>query len=173
LFATALIIVVSDQAVKRVVVRVLGMGETRDVWGSFFRLTRTENTGAAFGIFRGQGTWFIVISALAAVAIVFFRREIARMRSLHQLAFGLILGGAVGNLIDRIRIGAVVDYLDIGFGAHRWPAFNIADSAISIGVVLLAFHLVFASDHSLEDVSTNADRVPTSPSEESGADDVP
>jgi len=172
LFTTALIIIISDQVVKRVVVTVLGMGETRDVWGTFFRLTRTENTGAAFGIFRGQGTWFIIISALAAAAIVFFRREIARMRSLHQVAFGLVLGGAIGNLIDRVRLGAVVDYLDLGFGGARWPAFNIADSAITIGVVLLAVHLVFMSEPGSSGSSTDS-LGPSAESEgESGVDDV-
>jgi len=175
LFATALVIVVSDQMVKRVVVDVLGMGETRNVWGTFFRLTRTENTGAAFGIFRGQSTWFIIISALAAIAIVFFRKEIARMRPLHQSAFGLILGGAVGNLIDRIRLGAVVDYLDLGFGATRWPAFNIADSAITIGVVLLAVHLVFMSDRRESESPSvfpeGASEVPGDASEEGRNDD--
>jgi signal peptidase II len=169
LFATALIIILADQVVKRVVVHVLAMGGSRAVLGNFFRLTRTENTGAAFGIFRGQSTWFIVISALAAVAIVFFRREIAKMRGLHQLAFGLILGGALGNLIDRIRMGAVVDYLDIGFGSTRWPAFNIADSAITIGVVLLAVHLVFFADRGGAGESGNT--LPTNAGEDGEARD--
>ncbi|MBD3366770.1 MAG: signal peptidase II [Candidatus Eisenbacteria bacterium] len=172
LFATALIIVVSDQMVKRVVVDVLGMGEIRNVWGTFLRLTRTENTGAAFGIFRGQSTWFIVISALAAAAIIFFRREIARMQAMHQLAFGLILGGALGNLIDRVRIGAVIDYLDIGVGTTRWPAFNIADSAITIGVVLLAVHLVFMSGKEPDGASTDAHESPERMSGNGEADDV-
>lgn len=171
LFATALLIIISDQVVKGVVVNVLGMGETRNVWGTFFRLTRTENTGAAFGIFQGQSTWFIVISALAAAAIIFFRREIARMRALHQIAFGLILGGAVGNLIDRVRLGAVVDYLDLGFGSARWPAFNIADSAISIGVVLLAVHLIFMSEKLEDDSSSASPQFPARPSGESEDDD--
>jgi signal peptidase II len=145
LFATALVIVVSDRIVKGLVVRTMRMGESVDVWGSFFRLTRTENTGAAFGMFRGRGTWFIVISLAAAIAIIAFRREIARMKRWEQLAFGLVLGGAVGNLIDRVRSGAVVDFLDFGFGELRWPAFNIADSAITVGVILLAVNLVFFS----------------------------
>ena len=144
-FATALVVVALDQILKRVVVATMRMGESRDVLGSFFRLTRTENTGAAFGLLRGRSTWFIVISLVASIAIVVFRREIAKMRRWEQLAFGLILGGAVGNLIDRIRLGAVVDFIDLGFAHMRWPSFNVADSAISIGVVLLAFNLIFLS----------------------------
>jgi len=139
LFATALIIIVSDQVVKRVVVNVLEMGRPVDVLGTFFRLTRTENTGAALGLFRGGGIWLIIVSSIASIAIIAFVREIARMRSWEQTAFGLILGGAIGNLIDRVRFGAVIDFLDLGLGDARFPAFNVADSAITIGVVLIAF----------------------------------
>jgi signal peptidase II len=138
LFATAFSIIVADQVVKRVVVFVLENGQSVDFLGSVVRLTRTTNTGAAFGLLRGLGPWFIVVSAAASLAIIVFRREIAKLRRLDQVAFGLILGGAIGNLIDRIRLGAVIDFIDIGIGALRWPSFNVADSAISIGVVLLA-----------------------------------
>jgi len=147
LFATALIIIVSDQVVKRVVVNVLEMGHPVDVLGTFFRLTRTENTGAAFGLFRGGGVWFIIVSTLASIAIITFAREIARMRRWEQVAFGLILGGAIGNLIDRVRLGAVVDFLDLGLGDLRFPAFNVADSAITVGVVLIAFSFLFLKHH--------------------------
>jgi signal peptidase II len=138
LFVTAACVVGLDQAVKAVVVSVLPSGHSVDFLGAIVRFTRTSNTGAAFGLLRGQGTWFIVVSALAAIAIVVFRREIAKLRRWDQAAFGLILGGAVGNLIDRIRLGAVIDFIDIGFRDLRWPSFNVADSAISIGVVILA-----------------------------------
>ena len=121
------------------------MGFPRDVLGDFLRFTRTSNTGAAFGLFRGRSLLFILISAAASVAIVFFSREIAKLRRFEQVAFGLVLGGALGNLIDRVRTGAVVDFIDIGFGSLRWPAFNVADSAITIGVVLLAVNLLFLS----------------------------
>jgi signal peptidase II len=144
LFATALTIVVADQVVKRVVASAMRLGQSIDFLGTVVRFTRTENTGAAFGMLRGRSLWFIIISAAASVAIIALRRRIATLRPRDQVAFGLVLGGAVGNLIDRIRVGAVVDFIDIGFGNLRWPAFNIADSAITIGVILLAFGLVFA-----------------------------
>jgi len=159
LFATALIIVVADQVVKRVVVNVLELGRPVDVLGSFFRLTLTENTGAAFGIFRGGGIWFIVVSAIASIAIVAFAREIAKMRRWEQVAFGLILGGAVGNLVDRVRLGAVVDFMDLGLGHRRFPAFNVADSAITIGVVLVAFSFLFLQKH----ISAHVSGVPEAP----------
>ena len=143
LFSTALVITALDQVVKRVVVNAMEMGQAIDVVGSFVRLTRTSNTGGAFGLLRGRGNWFIVVSFVAALAIAALSRQIARGRRVERLAFGLILGGAVGNLIDRVRLGAVIDFIDIGGSGYRWPAFNVADSAITIGVTLLAVSLVF------------------------------
>ena len=143
MFVTALSITVLDQVVKKVVTIVMDLGESVDFLGSVVRFTRMSNTGAAFGMLKGRSLWFIIISAAASVAIIAFHREIAKMRRMEQLAFGLILGGAVGNLIDRVRVGAVVDFIDIGIGTLRWPAFNVADSAITIGVVVLAFYLLF------------------------------
>lgn len=143
LLATALVITVLDQVVKRVVVNVLRMGESVDVAGAFVRLTRTSNTGAAFGLFRGRSNWFIAISLIASVIIVALSRKIVEAGRVERVAFSLILGGTVGNLIDRIRLGAVVDFIDVGAGGFRWPAFNVADSAITIGVTLLAVSILF------------------------------
>ena len=143
LFVTAFIIVLSDQVVKKVVTTVMELGESVDVIGSFVRFTRTANTGAAFGMMRGRSIVFIIISAVASIAIAASYRQISRLRPLEQAAFGLIMGGALGNLVDRIRIGAVVDFINIGVGDLRWPYFNVADSAITIGVAILAFHILF------------------------------
>jgi signal peptidase II len=128
LFSTALVITALDQVVKRVVVNTMELHQSIDVVGTFVRLTRTANTGGAFG---------------AALAIAALSRQIARGRRIERLAFGLIMGGALGNLIDRIRLGSVIDFVDIGGSAYRWPAFNVADSAITIGVTLLAVSIVF------------------------------
>jgi len=143
LLSTALVITALDQVVKRVVVNAMEIGQSIDVLGTVVRLTRTSNTGGAFGLLRGRGSWFVAVSFIAAVAIAALSRQIARGRRIERLAFALVLGGAVGNLIDRIRLGAVIDFVDIGGSAYRWPAFNVADSAITIGVTLLAISLVF------------------------------
>ncbi|MFH1502160.1 MAG: signal peptidase II [Candidatus Eisenbacteria bacterium] len=143
LFVTALSITVLDQVVKKVVTSVMELGQSVDLIGTVVRFTRTSNTGAAFGMMRGRSFLFIIVSSAAVVAISAFSRQIARQRTWEQAAFGLILGGAVGNLIDRIRLGAVIDFINIGVGDLRWPYFNVADSAITIGVVILAFHLLF------------------------------
>jgi signal peptidase II len=145
LLSTALVITALDQVVKRVVVNTMELGQSIDVVGSVVRLTRTSNTGGAFGLLRGQGSWFVVVSAVAALAIAVMSRQIARGRRIERIAFGLILGGAVGNLIDRIRLGSVIDFIDVGGSAYRWPAFNVADSGITIGVTLLAITLIFLS----------------------------
>jgi signal peptidase II len=143
LFSTALLITALDQVVKRVVVNTMELGRSIDVAGSFVRLTRTANTGGAFGIMRGRSSWFIVVALVAAVAIAALSRQIARGRRIERIAFSLIMGGAVGNLIDRFRLGSVIDFIDIGGSGYRWPAFNVADSAITIGVTLLAVSIVF------------------------------
>jgi len=139
----AAVIVMLDQVTKAIIVYSMRMGASLDILGSVVRLTRTQNSGAAFGLFKDGRIAFIIVSAAASIAIILFRREIARMRQWERASFGLILGGAVGNLIDRIRVGSVVDFLDIGIDSLRWPAFNAADSAITIGVTILAFHLIF------------------------------
>jgi len=145
MFATALAVLVADQIVKRVVATFLTVGDPVNVLGSFARFTRIENTGAAFGVLKGRGVWFIAVSAAASIAIAVLSREIAKMRRGEQIAFGLILGGALGNLLDRVRLGAVVDFIDIGVNDVRWPSFNVADSGITIGVTLLAIYLLFLS----------------------------
>lgn len=143
---TAFAVLLLDQATKKLVVSLMALGDSVDVLGRTVRLTRTENTGAAFGLLRGRSVVFVVISAIAAVAIVAFRREIARLRRSEQFAFALVLGGALGNLVDRVRRGgAVIDFIDVGIRDLRWPAFNAADSAIVIGVTLLAVRFLFFS----------------------------
>ena len=142
---TAFAILLADQVTKKLVVSLMGVGESLDLLGPAVRFTRTENTGAAFGIFRGRSVLFVAISALACVAIVVFLREIARLRRVEQVGFSLVLGGALGNLVDRVRLGAVVDFIDIGVRDLRWPAFNVADSAIVVGVAVLAVRFLFFS----------------------------
>ena len=113
-----------------------------------FYLTHVRNTGAAFGLFRDAPsairlTFFIGIASVAIVIIIQFLRRLAPGDRLSALALGLILGGAVGNLIDRIRLGEVVDFLHFDlWGGYSWPDFNVADSAIVVGVGLLVLELL-------------------------------
>jgi len=127
-----------DQATKAYVVAHLARGESWmpvDVIAPYFRITHVRNTGAAFGIFPGGGQVFLAIAAVISLLILYFYRQLPRGAWLVRTALGLQLGGALGNVIDRLRLDfAVIDFLHVpGF-----PVFNVADSCISIGVALLA-----------------------------------
>ena len=138
-FAIAAAVVVADQIVKLVVLHAFAPGEQRVVTG-FFNLVLVFNRGAAFSLFAQAPGWQApVLSAFALIAAVVVSVFIVRSpeRGLLCLGLALILGGALGNVIDRLRFGHVVDFVDLhAFGWH-WPAFNVADSAISVGAVIL------------------------------------
>lgn len=106
----------------------------------FFNLVHVHNTGAAFSLFADQAGWqrafFVVLASVAAVVIVYLLRR-TRGQPLFCGSLALILGGAVGNLVDRVLYGHVIDFLDFYVGAWHWPAFNVADSAITVGAALL------------------------------------
>ena len=137
----ATVLVALDQLTKRVASLRLEPGESISVLGDFLRLTLVHNTGAAFGLFPGSRVPFIVVSVLAiGVVLYLFLRETYRS-VMNRALLGCILGGAIGNLIDRVRLGWVVDFIDMGFGDVRWPVFNVADSAVTVGVILLAWNL--------------------------------
>lgn len=114
--------------------------ESVEVWGDFFRLTYIFNPGAAFGFHLGPHSRyiFLVLSLVALVVLVVMHRNTAPDQQARLLAIGAIAGGALGNIVDRIRSPAgVVDFLDFGIGHLRWPVFNVADTAITLGAVLL------------------------------------
>jgi signal peptidase II len=148
---TALVILVLDLLTKHLALERLPPGRPVPVIDGFFSLTLVMNPGLAFGMLAGTPAgwrWLVAllsIGALAVLAVVGLRMLPTGGR-LTPLALGLIFGGAVGNLIDRARFGAVVDFLDFywrGCGYH-WPAFNVADASISVGVVLLALRMLAA-----------------------------
>jgi signal peptidase II len=139
-YLISLTIVILDQFTKNWISREMSRGESRQVMGDFFRLTYVHNDGAAFGLDLG-GRWaFIAVTVLVSIFIVasYSRTE---KTPLARWALALILGGAVGNLIDRIRLGEVIDFLQFGIGKLYWPIFNVADIGVSVGVGLLALHL--------------------------------
>jgi signal peptidase II len=118
-----------------------------------FRIAHITNSGAAFGIFPNQGNFFILIAVVVAVAIVLYYRHLPGGAWLIRVSLGLQLGGAIGNLLDRVRYGHVVDFIDIGF----WPIFNLADASIVTGVAILAYYM-WRQDHVTSDsVLTPAD----------------
>ena len=137
-----------DQLTKLAVVQWLTYADRLTVIEGFFYLTHVRNPGAAFGLFADspepyRGIFFIAVTAVAMLMVVSFYRHLAPGDKLSALALGLILGGAGGNLIDRIRLGEVVDFLHFRlWGGYSWPDFNLADSFIVVGVALLVLELL-------------------------------
>ena len=138
LLGIAALVVVVDQLTKKLVTSSLALGEwwspIPNLW-RLFRITYTTNSGAAFGMFPKQGIFFVVIAIVVVAAIVLYYRQLPTGGWLIRVSLGLQLGGAIGNLIDRLRFGYVIDWLDIGF----WPIFNVADACITTGVILIAY----------------------------------
>jgi signal peptidase II len=139
--ALAAFIVALDQITKHLVVRSFAPGESVAVT-SFFNMVLVHNRGAAFSFLSDQSGWqrvfFIAIALAASVWIVYLLVKHPRER-LFALALALVLAGAVGNVIDRVLVGAVVDFLDFHAFGYHWPAFNVADSAITCGAALLVW----------------------------------
>lgn len=128
-----------DQLTKIMVKRTMMLGESIPVLGNVVRLTYIRNPGIAFGIRVSNNTVFTIFSVLASIGVLVFLYRHWKEGRILQTGLCLILGGAVGNLIDRIFFGEVVDFIDVGFQHIRWPVFNIADSAVVIGMIILFF----------------------------------
>lgn len=133
-FLIALFIFILDQFTKYLIKSTVSPYEIIRVL-PFFNIVYVENIGSAFGMFKGLGNIFFII--VAALAIVFVTILIIKDKD-NRLSFSLILGGAAGNLTDRVIYGYVIDFIDIHVGRFHWPAFNIADSALVVGIALLA-----------------------------------
>ena len=148
LLVTVSVIVLLDQTTKVFVQKTMTLHQSIPVITNFFSLTYIRNAGAAFGLFSGSGGGlrtmaFIVISLVALVIFGLLYAKTPREDRTLRLALSLVMGGATGNLIDRIRIGEVIDFLDFYFRSYHWPAFNVADSCISTGVGLFIIYSLF------------------------------
>ena len=152
-FFLSVVVVLIDQASKWMAEAYLSAYQPVPVM-PLFNLTLAYNTGAAFSFLSDAGgwqRWFFIALTTAVVAVLV--NWLWRMRveeRLHAASISLILGGAIGNLIDRVYLGHVIDFLDVYYDSHHWPIFNIADSAITVGVVLLLADL-FLNDHPEQD----------------------
>jgi len=148
LAAVAGFIIALDQAVKIYVHTHFLLGESLPVFGNFFDITYVRNTGAAFGIFREANEsfrtiFFLSMPPIAVIIILMLLRGLAENELAQILALSSIFGGAIGNYIDRLRFGYVIDYLDFHFyDKYAWPAFNVADSAIVTGVGVLLLVMI-------------------------------
>ena len=135
---TALLVIAFDQVSKLLIRANMTPGQSIPEEG-LFRITYVTNTGGAFGILGNQAFLMLVTSFVGVAAVLLYSRYPAFNRVAVKIALGLLLGGAIGNLIDRLTLGRVVDFIDLGF----WPVFNLADSAIVVGSFILVFFLLF------------------------------
>lgn len=160
-FIPAALVVALDQLTKQLFWR---NGQNYDIIDGYLHITLVKNAGAAFGMFQGGRLFFIIASIAAVLLISIVALRLPREERSRRLWLGLILGGAIGNLIDRILYGEVIDFLQIGFRGHYWPVFNVADMAVTIGAALL---VLFALRSPRErDAAPDVDGIPVSGGDE-------
>ena len=144
LLALAAVVLVLDQATKFWIAAHIAfdpfhshaIGSDREVISGFFYLIHIGNTGAAWSMFTGRSVLLAALAAGTLVAIYFWRHSLGLKQPVAQVCFGLLCGGIVGNLIDRLLHGHVIDFIDLHFGSYVYPTFNVADSGICVGVIL-------------------------------------
>lgn len=142
------VLLAADQATKHWVARALAPQEVVPILRGFANLTYIRNTGAAFGLFANasggfRSVFFLLVSVVALGLIGYLYWSLEEGERLLSVALSLVIGGALGNFIDRARFGSVVDFLDLHVGPYHWPAFNVADSAITVGAVALFLAMSF------------------------------
>jgi signal peptidase II len=144
-------VLAADQLTKWYVRHTVAYQESVPIVPSFFHITHVRNTGGAFSLFADASDsirlpFFLLASSLALGALLYFVRQVPADRRWLLFALSGVLGGALGNLVDRVVFGRVTDFLDVHWRGYHWPAFNVADSFITVGVVILIAHSLFASD---------------------------
>ena len=137
IFSTSLFIVILDQLTKFLIKKDFQLNHSIPIIKNIFHFTYITNTGSAFGFFKNFNLFFVLFSIIVVIAIFYYLKNIKENEKLLQFSVGLLLGGTIGNLIDRIAYGSVIDFLDF----RIWPVFNIADSAVTISIIFLIFLL--------------------------------
>ncbi len=145
-FAIAALVVVLDQASKRIIWEIYKYSGGTELIDGYLRITLSKNSGAVMGILSGSRTILLTVTIISIGALIFFAFRMRYAPVLKRVCIGLILGGAFGNLIDRIATGEVIDFIDMGIGSYRWPTYNVADMAVSIGAVVLVAGLMRSPD---------------------------
>jgi len=144
---TSSMVLIIDQVTKVCIHYKMALYQSIEILPNFFHLTYLRNTGAAFGFLAGSPSplrmaFFIIVSTVAIGCLFYLLRSLRPGQNLLAFSLSLILGGAIGNLIDRLRMGEVIDFLDFHWYSLHWPAFNVADSAITVGVILLFYRMI-------------------------------
>lgn len=142
-YIIAALILLIDQITKWLIVKNMEIGENIAVIENFFYITSHRNRGAAWGILQGQMWFFYIITAVVIVGLIYYIQKHTKENKVMGIALGFMLGGAVGNFIDRLFRKEVVDFINTYIFSYDFPIFNIADSALCIGVGLLFIHMLF------------------------------
>jgi len=145
LLVTGLGILIADQLTKALVVANLVPGQQVRVVGDLVQVWHAQNRGAAFSLFQGGSIFFLVVSVLSVGMVAYFHRSLRARPWWVHLVLGIILGGTLGNFVDRLRLGYVTDWISIGLGNTRWPTFNVADSSIVVGIGALVLYLLLTN----------------------------
>jgi signal peptidase II len=167
----SLIILILDQATKLIIKSTMSLHDSISVFGNFLRITYIENSGMAFGLHVGNNVFFTIFTMAASIAILLYIFKMKGEHFIARLSLAIIFGGAMGNLTDRILRGQVVDFFDCeffdinipsfkffffnftGYSMDRWPIFNVADMAVTIGMILLLIFIGFTNEQQKEDPS--------------------
>ncbi len=142
LYGVALGTIIFDQLIKNILLLLMSFGESKKVIADFFNITLIGNTGAAFSILSSNTLLLIVISVIALNFIYFFLIKGKKLNNLEQITYGLLIGGIIGNLVDRVAHGQVIDYLDFSIFGYNFPIFNLADIAIVVAMILLVVQII-------------------------------
>lgn len=142
IFLYSLLWLCFDQIVKILVNIYIDLGESISIIPSFFNFTYVRNTGAAWSILEGNRVFLIIVSIIAIALVYFFMIKDKKIEKIEEIGYGILLGGIVGNLIDRTIFGYVIDFLHFTFGDYQFPVFNIADIGIVIGTCIIVFIMV-------------------------------
>ena len=161
-FIIMVLVIVGDQLTKLWVLDNFALYDSRVIIPGFFNLTFLRNSGAAFGMLSGmpllwRQIFFISIVVVALVALVLMQRRMGKENSWYTICFALIGGGAVGNVVDRVLYGSVVDFLDVYIGKYHWPAFNVADSGITVGVTIFLLLQIFEGEEKKDEKLKSSD----------------
>ena len=145
-FAVTAVVVILDQVSKRLMWEAFRQSGSVDLLDGFLRITLSKNSGAVMGILSGSRPILLTVTIISIGALILFAYKMRYAPFQKRLCLGLILGGAFGNLIDRIATGEVIDFIDMGIGKYRWPTYNVADIAVTIGAVILIAGFIRATD---------------------------
>ena len=137
IISISFICILIDQIIKLIISINMNVADSINVIKNFFRITYLQNTGAAFSIFSGNRIFLILITLVALLLIYFILIKGKEITKVETICYGLLIGGIIGNLIDRVRIGYVIDYLDFNFGSYHYPVFNFADICIVVSAIIL------------------------------------